>query len=168
MSKLYLLKCFFFQSSTPLNVSTGSLPGSPFRNFPEKSWPKMNSDPGPCTSQLSSSPVPFLSSTLYDEMECENEESCEETYHGTLPPAMEGDLGEEFGSSLEKRGRMSGFTITYHDLSEKGYSGNYMCFVRLNTKPPTVCSGMGPTKTYAHEKAAQNALQYLNTVSIQL
>ena len=66
---------------------------------------------------------------------------------------------------LEDKGSNTGFSVEYYDLSQKGYSGNYLCFVRLNTNPPTVCSGMGCNKAIAHEKAAQNALQYLNTVS---
>ncbi|KAL9956165.1 hypothetical protein ACROYT_G037606 [Oculina patagonica] len=154
------------KSSSLHDVNTSSLSGSPFRSFPDKSWPKMNpqSDPGPSTSHPTSSPVPFLSSTLYDEMECEDQQSFEETSPGTLPLVTEDGISEEFRSSLADRGKISGFTITYHDLLEKGYSGNYMCFVRLDTKPPAVCNGVGPTKTYAHEKAAQNALQYLNTV----
>lgn len=142
------------------------LSGSPFRNFPKKSWPDLSpqSDTGPSTSHLTLSPVPFLSSTFYDEMESEDEQISEESSHGTLPLAFKDGFSEEFRLSLTDRGKISGFTITYHDLSEKGYSGNYMCLVRLDTKPPIVCSGMGPTKTFAHEKAAQNALQYLNTV----
>lgn len=163
---LIFIGMFIFQSSSLHNVNTSSLSGSPFRSFPDKSWPKMNpqSDPGPSTSHPTSSPVPFLSSTLYDEMECEDQQSFEETSPGTLPLVTEDGISEEFRSSLADRGKISGFTITYHDLLEKGYSGNYMCFVRLDTKPPAVCNGVGPTKTYAHEKAAQNALQYLNTV----
>lgn len=122
------------------------------------------SGPSPSTSRQTSSPVPFLSSPLYDEIECEDEQSFEETSHGIPPPVIEDVIREEFRLSLEDRGKTSSFTVTYHDLPEKGYSGNHMCFVRLDTRPLTVCSGMGPTKAYAHEKAAQNALQYLNTV----
>ena len=148
--------CFFAQSSSPSPV-----PGSPFRNFPNK-WPKVSPQAGP--SALS--PVPFLSSPLYDEMECEDEQSFEEISHGIPPPVIEDVISNEFCLSLEDRGKTRSFTVTYHDLPEKGYSGNYMCFVRLDTRPPTVCSGMGPTKAYAHEKAAKNALLYLNTVSL--
>jgi len=98
-------------------------------------------------------------------MECEEiEQTSEKKSHGILPPVFEDVISKEFCSSLEEKGKTSSFTVKYHDLPEKGYSGNYMCFVRLDTRPPTVCSGMGPTKAYAHEKAAQNALHHLNTV----
>jgi len=96
----------------------------------------------------------------------EIEQTSKETSRGILPPVFDDAISKEFCSSLKDRSKTSNFTVEYHDLPEKGYSGNYMCFVRLklDTRPPTVCSGMGPTKAYAHEKAAQNALHYLNTV----
>lgn len=86
---------------------------------------------------------------------------------GSTPPPVddpETSDRDKFCSALEDKGKTSGFTVTYHDLPEKGYSGNYMCFVRLNTKPPTVCGGMGHRKQAAHEEAAKNAIDYLNTV----
>ena len=140
--------------------------GSPFRNFLNK-WPKVSPQSGPSasTSRQTLSPVPFLSSPLYDEMECEDEQSFEETSHDILPPVTEDVTSKEFCLSLKDRSETESFTVTYHDLPEKGYSGNYMCFVRLDTRPPTVCSGMGPTKAYAHENAAKSAMLYLNTVS---
>lgn len=118
-----------------------------FRNFP---------DQGP---KRSSSPVSFLSSPLCDVMEHDSSFEPE-----VKPSSFLEDITDEFCSSLEDKGRQSGFQATYHDLPEKGYSGNYLCFVRLNTKPPTVCSGGGPTKNSAHEIAAKHALYYLSTV----
>ena len=139
--------------------------GSPLRNFPS-TWPKVSPPSGPSasTSRQTHLPVAFLSSPLYDDVECEDEQTTEETSHGIPTPVFENIISEEFCLSLEERGKTSSFTVEYHDLPEKGYSGNYMCFVKLDTRLPTVCSGMGPTKAYAHEKAAQNALHYLNTV----
>lgn len=156
---------FFAQSSPPHEPYTSPVSGSPLKNFSNK-WPKVSPPSGPSasTSRQTQSPVPFLSSPLYDEMEREDEQTSEETSHGIPPPVFEEVISKEFRLSLEDRGKTSSFTVKYHDLPEKGYSGNYMCFVRLDTRPPTVCSGMGPTKAYAHEKAAQNALYHLNTV----
>ena len=111
-----------------------------------------------------SPPVPFLSNQLYSAMECDDDDD-ETSFEDSASGSFVNDISEEFCSSLEDRGKNSGFNVEYHDFSQKGYSGNYLCLVRLDTRPaPTVCSGMGPTKTCAHERAAQNALQYLNTV----
>ena len=141
--------------------------GSPLRNFPSK-WPKGSPPSGASafTSRQTQSSVAFLSSPLYGDMECEDEQITEETSHGIPQPVFEDIISKEFCLSLEERCKTSSSTVKYHDLPEKGYSGNYMCFVRLDTTPPTVCSGMGPTKEYAHEKAAQNALHHLNTCSL--
>lgn len=153
------------KSSPPHELYTCPMTGSPLRNFPSK-WPKVSPPLGASasTSRQTQSPVAFLSSLLYDDIECEDEQTTEETSHGIPQPVFEDVISKEFCLSLKDRGKTSSFTVKYHDLPEKGYSGNYMCFVRLDTRPPTVCSGMGPTKEYAHEKAAQNALHHLNTV----
>lgn len=140
-------------------MHTNPSSGNPF----SKSFVKQPSEPSASKSNQSTSPVSFLSSYLYDEMEFE-ELSLNQVSQGSLPSVADAEMTDEFCSTLEDKGEGSGFTITYHDLPEKGYSGNYMCFVRLTTKPPTVCSGMGYTKACAHEIAAKNALHYLNTV----
>ena len=125
--------------------------------------PQLNQ--GSSASRHPSSPVAFLSNQLYSAMEYDDDDDDETSFEDFASGSFIDDASEEFRSSLEDRGRKSGFNVEYHDFSQKGYSGNYLCFVRLNTKPaPTVCSGMGPTKTCAHERAAQNALQHLNTV----
>lgn len=141
---------------------------SPLKKSPDKhSRLSPLSGSSPSRSSQSNSPVPFLSSDLYDKME--TEEPCLNTvsHHCSTPPSVvdaETSVSHEFCSALEDEGKTSGFTVTYHDLPEKGYDGNYMCFVRLDTKPPTVCGGMGHKKQAAHEKAAKNALYYLSTV----
>ena len=75
------------------------------------------------------------------------------------------DIIDEFCSTLEDKGNRSGFKVNYHDLPLKGFSGNYLCLIRLNTEPPIVCNGCGPTKNSAHEMAAKNALHYLAVCS---
>lgn len=140
---------------------------NPFRNFPDQKSATLAMTPQPNRSSSAthhpSPPVPFLSNQLYSPVKCDDDD--ETSFEDNASGSFMDDISEEFCSSLEDRGRNSGFNVEYHDFSQKGYSGNYLCFVRLNTKPaPTVCSGIGPTKTCAHERAAQNALQYLNTV----
>ena len=40
-----------------------------------------------------------------------------------------------------------------------------MCFVELNTQPPTVCYGSGQTTEEAHASAAKNALEHLQIMT---
>lgn len=155
------------KSSSLAGVDT-NVSSSPLRKSPGMQ-PTVSSQSGssPSRSSQSNSPVSFLSSHLYSKMEIE--EPCfNKVAHGGSTPPPEVDavnsVSDESCSALEDKGKTSGFTVTYHDLPEKGYSGNYMCFVRLNTEPPTVCGGMGHRKQAAHEEAARNALHYLNTV----
>lgn len=125
------------------------------------------------SSGCSSKPVPYLLSQLNDHLASDdddvgNDEDDNDNLTRLIHPfshsGVNDGVNEEFCSSLEEKGKRSRFSVEYHDFSQKGSSGNYLCFVRLNTTPPTVCSGMGLTKTSAHEKASQRALHYLNIV----
>lgn len=137
---------------------------SPFRNFPDQDFENVGTSNSSASLGTPSPLSSFLSSQLYDSVEDDDEEEeVASVGSAASSPPIE-DNREEFRSSLEDEGKKSGFSVEYHDLSQKGYSGNYLCFVRLTTQPPAVCSGVGPTKTCAHEKAAKNALQYLSTV----
>lgn len=157
---------YFCQSPSSLGEQGHSR--SPFRNFPDKASGTPAKSPhlgqSSSSSRRTSSPVSFLSSQLYDVMEYDDDDDDEASFKDVGSRSFIDDAREEFCSTLQDRGDKSGFNVEYHDLSQKGYSGNYLCFVRLDTSPPTVCHGMGSTKTCAHERAAQNALQYLNTV----
>lgn len=53
---------------------------------------------------------------------------------------------------FEDSGKIFNFIVKYYDLFEKGYSGNYMCFVRFGIRLSIVCSGMGFIKEYVYEK----------------
>lgn len=75
------------------------------------------------------------------------------------------EITDEFCSKLKDKENLCGFKVKYHDFPLKGLSGNYLCLVRLNTEPPIVCHGCGPTKNSAHEMAAKNALHYFAVCS---
>lgn len=62
---------------------------------------------------------------------------------------------------LNKEARKKSWVVEWYDLTEKGLSGNYQCFVKISTDPITVCCGSGPTVSSAHDHAAMNALNCL-------
>jgi dsRNA-specific ribonuclease len=45
------------------------------------------------------------------------------------------------------------------------YTGNFQCFVRMNTDPVVECYGNGTSPEEAEAIAAQTALEYLQTVT---
>ncbi|XP_031555508.1 interferon-inducible double-stranded RNA-dependent protein kinase activator A homolog [Actinia tenebrosa] len=64
-------------------------------------------------------------------------------------------------NKLSKEAKKNSWNIEWKDLGEKGYNGNYQCFVQISTDPMTVCCGSGPTLSSAHDDAAMNALNCL-------
>lgn len=57
------------------------------------------------------------------------------------------------------------FEVTYVDIEEKTFSGQFQCLVQLSTLPVGVCHGSGPTAADAQRHAAQNALEYLKIMT---
>ncbi|XP_017047850.1 interferon-inducible double-stranded RNA-dependent protein kinase activator A homolog isoform X2 [Drosophila ficusphila] len=57
------------------------------------------------------------------------------------------------------------FEVTYVDIEEKTFSGQFQCLVQLSTLPVGVCHGNGPTAADAQRHAAQNALEYLKIMT---
>ncbi|EDV33161.1 uncharacterized protein Dana_GF23153, isoform B [Drosophila ananassae] len=57
------------------------------------------------------------------------------------------------------------FEVTYVDIEEKTYTGQFQCLVQLSTLPVGVCHGTGPTAADAQRHAAQNALEYLKIMT---
>ncbi|XP_017002636.2 protein Loquacious isoform X2 [Drosophila takahashii] len=57
------------------------------------------------------------------------------------------------------------FEVTYVDIEEKTFSGQFQCLVQLSTLPVGVCHGSGPTAADAQKHAAQNALEYLKIMT---
>lgn len=57
------------------------------------------------------------------------------------------------------------FEVTYVDIEEKSYSGQYQCLVQLSTLPVAVCQGSGNTIDIAKMSAARNALEYLKIMT---
>lgn len=57
------------------------------------------------------------------------------------------------------------FEVTYVDIDEKTYSGQYQCLVQLSTLPVAVCQGAGKTSKEAQTSAARNALEYLKIMT---
>ncbi|XP_017105530.2 protein Loquacious isoform X2 [Drosophila bipectinata] len=57
------------------------------------------------------------------------------------------------------------FEVTYVDIEEKTYTGQFQCLVQLSTLPVGVCHGTGPTAVDAQRHAAQNALEYLKIMT---
>ncbi|XP_022220081.2 RISC-loading complex subunit tarbp2 isoform X2 [Drosophila obscura] len=57
------------------------------------------------------------------------------------------------------------FEVTYVDIEEKTFTGQFQCLVQLSTLPVGVCHGTGPTSKDAQRHAAQNALEYLKIMT---
>ncbi|XP_026842959.1 interferon-inducible double-stranded RNA-dependent protein kinase activator A homolog isoform X4 [Drosophila persimilis] len=57
------------------------------------------------------------------------------------------------------------FEVTYVDIEEKTFTGQFQCLVQLSTLPVGVCHGTGPTAREAQRHAAQNALEYLKIMT---
>lgn len=57
------------------------------------------------------------------------------------------------------------FEVTYVDIEEKTFSGNFQCLVQLSTLPVAVCQGSGKTSKAAQTNAARNALEYLKIMT---
>ncbi|XP_016962139.1 interferon-inducible double-stranded RNA-dependent protein kinase activator A homolog isoform X2 [Drosophila biarmipes] len=57
------------------------------------------------------------------------------------------------------------FEVTYVDIEEKTFSGQFQCLVQLSTLPVGVCHGSGATAADAQRHAAQNALEYLKIMT---
>ncbi|XP_030376859.1 interferon-inducible double-stranded RNA-dependent protein kinase activator A homolog isoform X2 [Scaptodrosophila lebanonensis] len=57
------------------------------------------------------------------------------------------------------------FEVTYVDIEEKTYTGQYQCLVQLSTLPVGVCHGTGATTADAQRHAAQSALEYLKIMT---
>ncbi|BFF93770.1 interferon-inducible double-stranded RNA-dependent protein kinase activator A homolog [Drosophila madeirensis] len=57
------------------------------------------------------------------------------------------------------------FEVTYVDIEEKTFTGQFQCLVQLSTLPVGVCHGTGPTPRDAQRHAAQNALEYLKIMT---
>ncbi|XP_017030024.1 protein Loquacious isoform X2 [Drosophila kikkawai] len=57
------------------------------------------------------------------------------------------------------------FEVTYVDIEEKTYTGQFQCLVQLSTLPVGVCHGTGPSVSDAQRHAAQNALEYLKIMT---
>lgn len=57
------------------------------------------------------------------------------------------------------------FDVTYVDIDERTYDGQYQCFVQLSTLPVAVVAGQGNTYQDAHLAAAHNSLQYLKIMT---
>ncbi|XP_034134645.1 interferon-inducible double-stranded RNA-dependent protein kinase activator A homolog isoform X5 [Drosophila guanche] len=57
------------------------------------------------------------------------------------------------------------FEVTYVDIEEKTFTGQFQCLVQLSTLPVGVCHGTGPTSRDAQRHAAQNALEYLKIMT---
>ncbi|XP_052851417.1 interferon-inducible double-stranded RNA-dependent protein kinase activator A homolog isoform X2 [Drosophila gunungcola] len=57
------------------------------------------------------------------------------------------------------------FEVTYVDIEEKTFTGQFQCLVQLSTLPVGVCHGSGPTAADAQRHAAQNALEYLKIMT---
>ncbi|KAH8263878.1 hypothetical protein KR038_008804 [Drosophila bunnanda] len=57
------------------------------------------------------------------------------------------------------------FEVTYVDIEEKTFTGQFQCLVQLSTLPVGVCHGTGPSVSDAQRHAAQNALEYLKIMT---
>ncbi|XP_034100026.1 interferon-inducible double-stranded RNA-dependent protein kinase activator A homolog isoform X4 [Drosophila albomicans] len=57
------------------------------------------------------------------------------------------------------------FEVTYVDIEERTFSGQFQCLVQLSTLPVGVCHGTGSTTGEAQRHAAQNALEYLKIMT---
>ncbi|XP_044316346.1 RISC-loading complex subunit tarbp2 isoform X2 [Drosophila rhopaloa] len=57
------------------------------------------------------------------------------------------------------------FEVTYVDIEEKTFTGQFQCLVQLSTLPVGVCHGSGPSAAEAQRHAAQNALEYLKIMT---
>ncbi|KAH8403359.1 hypothetical protein KR222_011354 [Zaprionus bogoriensis] len=57
------------------------------------------------------------------------------------------------------------FEVTYVDIEERTFSGQFQCLVQLSTLPVGVCHGSGSTASEAQRHAAQNALEYLKIMT---
>ncbi|KAL7739912.1 hypothetical protein ACLKA6_003389 [Drosophila palustris] len=57
------------------------------------------------------------------------------------------------------------FEVTYVDIEERTFSGQFQCLVQLSTLPVGVCHGTGSTALEAQRHAAQNALEYLKIMT---
>lgn len=57
------------------------------------------------------------------------------------------------------------FEVTYVDIDEKTYAGNYQFLVQLSTLPVAVCHGSGRSLITAQSNAARNALEYLKIMT---
>lgn len=118
---------------------------------------------GPAARRDTSSPLSFQSNALCDDF-MDQDHSRFEVPNVKKSPVHE-EIPDEFCSKLKDKVTRSGFEVSYHDFALKGLSGNYLCLVRLNTKPPIVCHGCGPTRNSAHEMAAKNTLHYFAVCS---
>lgn len=57
------------------------------------------------------------------------------------------------------------FEVTYVDIDEKTYAGQFQCLVQLSTLPVAVCQGAGKTSKESQTSAARNALEYLKIMT---
>lgn len=75
------------------------------------------------------------------------------------------DKSVNFVQYLQEIASEQQFEVTYVDIDEKTYSGQFQCLVQLSTLPVAVCQGSGKTSKNAQTNAARNALEYLKIMT---
>lgn len=75
------------------------------------------------------------------------------------------DKGLNFVEFLQEIATEQQFEVTYVDIEEKTYSGQFQCLVQLSTLPVAVCQGSGNNSKMAQTNAARNALEYLKIMT---
>ncbi|XP_067000301.1 protein Loquacious [Anabrus simplex] len=57
------------------------------------------------------------------------------------------------------------FEVTYVDINEKSFCGDFQCLVQISSLPVAVCYGQGATSKEAQFSAAHCALEYLKIIT---
>ncbi|XP_016947921.1 interferon-inducible double-stranded RNA-dependent protein kinase activator A homolog [Drosophila biarmipes] len=66
---------------------------------------------------------------------------------------------------LEEIAAENKFDITYVDIEEASFTGQFQCLVMISMSPVGICHGTGASVEEAHSNAAQNGLEYLKIVT---
>lgn len=75
------------------------------------------------------------------------------------------DPSMNFVQFLQEIAAEQQFEVTFVDIEEKTYSGQFQCLVQLSTLPVAVCQGAGKTSKIAQTSAARTALEYLKIMT---
>lgn len=85
--------------------------------------------------------------------------------HFLLQSTCLNDSNVNFVQFLQEIATEQQFEVTFVDIEEKTYSGQFQCLVQLSTLPVAVCQGSGKTSKIAQTSAARNALEYLKIMT---